>query len=147
VQTIHAAWLVHGHLTADRVVLTAEGVVQLLGLGEPAWLRDPADDAPPAADDDSPAADLAALGRLAAAWLDLAPRAGKKGKTLPLALQAILDRLAAVDPERRYASASALLDDLDRAGAEVPANAEAWDRLLRHVRDALATDAPQRQSA
>jgi hypothetical protein len=35
---------------------------------------------------------------------------------------------------------------LDRAGAEVPPNTEAWDRLLRHVREYL-DEGTLRQSA
>jgi len=45
------------------------------------------------------------------------------------------------------ASAADLLHDLESAGADVPANAEAWDRLLRHVRDTLNGEGPALQSA
>jgi hypothetical protein len=62
-------------------------------------------------------------------------------------LQAVLDRLASEDLESGYQTAGALLEDLDRAGAEVPANAEAWDRLLRHVRDNAVPEAGLRESA
>ena len=40
-----------------------------------------------------------------------------------------------------------LMAELDQAGADVPPNAEAWDRLLRHVRDHAAEEARLRQSA
>ena len=63
------------------------------------------------------------------------------------ALEAIVGRLTAERPEDGYASAASLLEDLDRAGAEVPANAEAWERLLRHVRENAPEEPAYRQSA
>jgi hypothetical protein len=42
---------------------------------------------------------------------------------------------------------ASLLEELDNAGSSLPANAEAWDRLLRYVRDHAAQDAGLRQSA
>ena len=45
-----------------------------------------------------------------------------------------------------YDSAAGLLDDLDRAGAEAPANAAAWERFVREVRE-QAVDAAWRRSA
>jgi len=142
--TIHQAGLLHGRLGAESLLLTAEGTLKLAGVGEPAWLLDEAGEAP--AEEESVAADLAALGTVALGWLALGPKTGKKSRKLSEALEAILERLTAAD-ERRYASAGALLEDLDQAGAEVPPNAEAWDRLLRHVRDTLRAETPLRQSA
>ena len=46
-----------------------------------------------------------------------------------------MDRLVGEAAEQRYASAAALLEDLERLSTEVPANTEAWERLLRLVRD------------
>jgi hypothetical protein len=40
-----------------------------------------------------------------------------------------------------------LLRDLDNAGGSLSPNAEAWDRLLRYVREHAAQDAGLRQSA
>ena len=68
-----------------------------------------------------------------------------RGLTEPL--QGVLARLQAESPEERYASAAALLEDLERAGADVPANATAWERLLKQVREQGAEDPILRQSA
>ena len=88
-----------------------------------------------------------ALGQIAAGWCAVGRRKTGKARALPDALQAVLDRLTAPAPEARYASASDLLDDLERARAEVPANPEAWDRLLRQVRDEASPLASLRQTA
>jgi len=137
--TAHAAGLVHGHLHASSFVFTREGVLKLCGLGEPRWLAVPA---PQEDGEPSVAADLAALGHLAASWAAATP-AGKGGKVKPLpdSLQAILARFHAEAEEERYTSAAALLEDLDRAGADVPANATAWERFVRQVREESAATA------
>ena len=119
-------------------VCTAEGVLKLCGLGEPDWL------APERAE--PPCDDLEALGRIAAGWAALAgPRKGK-AQALPEPLQAVLRRLRAERPEERYAGAAALLEDLDRVSAAAPANAAAWERFVRAVRE-HAAPAALRQSA
>ena len=61
-------------------------------------------------------------------------RSAAKAKSLPPALAAVLQRLAADGP-KGYRDAGELLQELERAGGDVPANAEAWDRLLKHVRE------------
>jgi hypothetical protein len=136
--TAHAAGLVHGHLHAASFVFAPEGVLKLCGLGEPRWLA-----VPPPQEDTEPSAagDLRSLGHIAAGW---AAAAGK-GKPLPEPLQAVLRRFQAEPPEG-YASAQELLDDLDRAGSQVPANAAAWERFVRQVREESA-DTVLRQSA
>ncbi len=120
-------------------MFTREGVLKLCGLGEPRWLAVPA---PQEDGEPSVAADLTALGHLAASWAAATP-AGKGGKTkaLPDALQNILGRFHAEAESERYASAAALLEDLDRAGADVPANAAAWERFVRQVREESAATA------
>jgi hypothetical protein len=133
-QTAHAAGLAHGHLHAASFVLTAEGVLKLCGLGEPRWLAVPP---PQEGGEATPAADLAALGHIAAGW-------ASSKKPLPGPLQGVLRRLQGA--EGGYAAAQELLDDLDRAGAAVPANAAAWERFVRLVREESAA-APLRQSA
>jgi hypothetical protein len=141
--TVHQAGLVHGHLGAERIVLTAEGILKVCGLGEPAWLA--AATSAEATDGDV-AGDLAALGRLAASWLQpetdaargAARRKAARAKPLPDGLQGVLQRLRADDAEERYPSAAVLLEELDHAGADVPPNAAAWERLLRYVRDQAA---------
>jgi chromosome segregation ATPase len=148
-QTIHQAGLVHGHLAAEAVVLTREGVVKLLGLGEPSWLveRTGVDALDEITASEDAAGDLAALGRIVGRWAALGQRGSKKAKSLPQEMQAILDRLVATAPEQRYKGAAALLEELDRAGAAFPPNPEAWDRLLRHVREALTPQTQLRLSA
>jgi hypothetical protein len=135
----HTAGLVHGHLHALSFVFTREGVLKLCGLGEPRWLAVPA---PQEAGEPSVAGDLAALGHIAASWAAVAPT-GKSGKArgLPAALQSILARFHHNDEAQRYTSAAALLEDLGRAGAGVPANAAAWERFARQVREETATTA------
>jgi hypothetical protein len=125
-------------------VLTAEGVLKLCGYGEPPWLN--ATSAGPWKDD--PAADLAALGKVAAEWAgSVVTRKGSKQKTLPESLLSVLQRLQTPDAETRYASAGALLEELERVGADLPANAAAWERLLQQVRDQSGQHAGVRQSA
>jgi serine/threonine protein kinase len=167
-QGLHAAQsagLVHDHLQANRILLTAEGIVKIAGFGEPDWLvasqksevRGPRSEvsAPsfnpePAARDlpKSEAADVADLCRIAAGWA--APSAKKKGgkiKPFPKPLRAILDRLKAEDDDSRYSSAADLLEDLNQAAHHVPDNAEAWEKLLRHIRDTGKEEMPLKQSA
>ena len=72
-------------------------------------------------------------------------RRGAKAKALPDALQAVLNRLNAAD-DMAYESAAGLLGDLDRAGADAPANGTAWERFVREVRE-QAADAAWRRSA
>jgi len=141
----HQAGLIHGHLLPDRCVLTESGILKLCGLGEPAWLV-----VPPRMDgqQEDINTDLADLGRLATGWANVAPRRkGIKTKPLPDALQAILVRLSSEKPEEHYASAGSLLEDLERAGADLAPNTEAWDRLLLHVREHNAGGQTLRQSA
>ncbi len=123
--TLHNAGLTHGRLTADEVVLSADATVKLCGAGEPTWMR-----VPPSDEEATVADDLKALGTIAAGWLELGGARKGKGKTLPDSLQAILDRLTT----SAYSTVAALMEDLERASADVPANAAAWDRLSRQVR-------------
>jgi DNA repair exonuclease SbcCD ATPase subunit len=139
--TLHQAGLAHGRLDAGSILLTADGTVKLCGAGEPGWLL------APAAEEGGVEADLAALGRVAAGWLELGEgRKGPKPKPLPESLQAVVQRLTAETVEGRYPSAAVLLEELEKAGADVPANGAAWDRLLRQVRDG-ATETALRLSA
>ena len=63
----------------------------------------------------------------------------RSAKPLPEPLQAVLRGLDATSEAERFPSVQVLLEALDHAGAGVPPNAEAWDRLLRHVRQSLTT--------
>jgi chromosome segregation ATPase len=134
----HEAGLYHGHLEAGSFVLTPEGTLKLTGLGEPSWL---ASHTPPETGEDC-AADLAALGRIAAAWA-ATPAAGSKSKPKPLPeeLQTILTRLVTAESATRYPSAQALVEDLQHAGTKAPASNAAWERLVRQVREQAAPSA------
>jgi len=137
--TAHSAGLMHGHLHASSFVFTREGVLKLCGLGEPRWLA-----VPPPQENGEPSivGDLAALGHIAASWAAVTPAAkNSKSKALPSVLQAILTRFHQDDEAKRYTSASSLLEDLDRAGADVSANAAAWERFVRQVREESAASA------
>jgi hypothetical protein len=141
--TLHQAGLAHGHLTAGLIVLTAGGTVKLCGVGEPGWLA-----VPPLTEEEDSAADLLALGRIAAGWAELgaAGRKGGRPKGLPDSLQAVVQRLTAEAPEARFPSSAALLEELERAGADIPPNGAAWERLLRLVGE-QAVDTALRLSA
>ncbi len=137
--TVHEAGLVHGHLRPELFLLTADGTLKLCGAGEPPWLTD-------AEVHEDVAADLEALGRIASEWSG-ARRKGTRGPTLPEPLLDLLDRLGPKAAERRIVSAAQLLEELDHAGGEVPVNPEAWERLLKHVRDNALAEATLRLSA
>src|SRR5262249_39288302 len=142
--TAHQVGLIHGHLQAAQVLLTPEGVLKLCGFSEPPWLTGLADQ--PVLERDA-ATDVTDLGHVVAAWA-IAPASGTKlrSKPFPASLQNVLDRLTASDPAMRYSRAAQVLEALDAAGAEVPANAAAWERLVQQVGE-QATDAALRLSA
>jgi chromosome segregation ATPase len=144
-EAVHAAGLVHGHLHAGSFVMTGGGVLKLCGAGEPLWLAGPAEGQSPA--EPGPAGDLLALGRVAAEWAaGSAARKGAKARPLPEPLQAVLAALTADDPAKRPPSAAALLAELERAGGDVPANAAAWERFVRQVREQSADPALRRSA-
>jgi chromosome segregation ATPase len=133
--TLHEAGLVHGHLHPSLIVLTANGIVKIGGVGEPPWLAG-AEVVPAFEGEDGIQSDLAALGLIAAGWAGPTIPRRKSGKRKTLdPLQKILQRLQSESAEDRYASAGALLEDLERLGETIPANPEAWDRLLHFVRE------------
>lgn len=138
--TAHQAGLVHGALTAKSVVLTADGVVKLCGIGEPSWLAGHADG--------SVDGDLAALGDLAASWAAMTPKrkGAKAPKPLPVALQAVLARLRP-DSDVRIASAAELLDELDKAGGEVPDAVDTWEKLIKYASENATDGVAWRKSA
>jgi hypothetical protein len=138
----HQAGAVHGHLGDSLLFLTGDGVLKICGLGEPPWLIGVLHDHEPTSLDD-----LKALGKIVAGWCTPAGvRKGPKTKPLPDALVAVLYRLAA-DGEAGYRDVGDLLDDLQKVAAAIPPNAEAWDRLLRYVREHGTAEATVRQSA
>jgi chromosome segregation ATPase len=133
---IHEAGLVHGHLQHQHFVLTGSGVLKISGLGEPAWLVGTEFTA-------TAADDLTALGKIAAEWVAAAQRKGARGKPLPGPLQKIMDKLGS----GRYQTAAQLLDELGHCAGAIPVNPEAWDRLLRHVRENATPPLALRESA
>lgn len=140
----HQAGLVHGHLEPAQFLLTGAGLVKLLGVGEPPWLAAAAQTQAEA----DVAADLAALGLVAATWArPPAWRKGARDKALPESLQTVLTRLTTEAAAERYPTVAALLEDLDAAGTDLPANAEAWDRMLHYVREHVTEPAGLRRSA
>jgi hypothetical protein len=144
-QAVHAAGLVHGRLHAGSFIMTGAGVLKMCGLGEPLWLAAPSE--AEAVTESGPAGDLAGLGRIAAEWAaGAAVRKGGKAKPLPEALQGVLGALTADDPAKRPTSATALLTELERAGADVPGNAAAWERFVRQVREQSADPALRRSA-
>jgi chromosome segregation ATPase len=144
-QALHAAHeieLVHGHLQPAHFLLTPDGVLKVSGFGEPPWLL-----MTPASFGGSAASDVLSLGVIACEWCAAARRKAARGKPLPDALQMILDRMCMADGDRRLLSAAAVLDELEKAAAAVPANPEAWDRLVKHVKENAMPLATLRQSA
>jgi chromosome segregation ATPase len=143
--TAHKSNLVHGHLAPGAFTITGEGILKIVGLGEPAWLS-----ASPEKMDQQPdpAGDLLALGRSAEYWWALsARRKGARPKPPGKPLQAIVNRLTAKKASQRFGDTEALLEDLENAGSAMPANTEAWDRFLLYVREHATDQAGLRQSA
>ena len=140
--TAHHAGVIHGHLADALLLLTGDGVLKICGLGEPPWLIGIQHDDEPTARDD-----LRALGRIVSGWCTpTGVRKGAKTKPLPDALVSVLYRLAA-EGDAGYSDIKELLDDLEKSAAAIPANAEAWDRLLKYVREHGTSEAMLRQSA
>lgn len=140
IDAAHRHGLVHGRLTSDSFVLTAEGVLKVTGFGEPPWLTP----GPVAPLDSSPSADLRALGQVAFGWMQLAGKrkGATRGKPFSPALLAVIRRLEAdpeppmadtVAAERPYDSAAELVAELDRLARETPFSDDAWEKLLAHV--------------
>ena len=140
--TAHQAGVVHGRLSDASLFLTGDGVLKIAGVGEPAWLVGVTHDDEPTA-----RADLRMLGTIVSGWCTPSGvRKGAKTKPLPEALVSVLYRLAA-EGGAGYHDVGELLLDLEKAGGEIPPNAEAWDRLLKYVREHGATESMARQSA
>jgi hypothetical protein len=122
--------------------LTGDGVLKICGLGEPAWLAGIQHD-----DEPTMRADLRSLGRIVSGWCTPAGvRKGAKTKPLPEALVSVLYRLAA-DGDAGFRDVTELVEELQKAAGAIPPNAEAWDRLLKYVREHGTSEAMLRQSA
>ena len=140
---IHSIGLVHGRLTPDQFVLSAEGVLKVLGLGEPGVaLFDP-----------WPAGDLRSLGRVAFGWSQIgAKRRIGKGKAFPSELAVLLRRLEAgaengmgdvISLDRPFADAAEIVSELEKLSVDHPCPPEAWSKLVQSVSESQ----PLRQSA
>ena len=139
---VHQAGLVHGHLHDNLLFLTPDGNLKICGLGEPSWLAAAASVDDPA----DAAADLRALGRIATQWSISGVRRGSRTKPLPDELLQVLQRLTG-ESQPAYADSGELLEDLERTQTRVPANGEAWDRLLKHIQEHAMPELVLRQSA
>ena len=143
----HEIGLTHGRITEESFILNRSGVVKLIGIGEPPWIH------APGATEGSIEGDLRALGQVAAGWARAAGRRkGAKVKPFPQELQDILRGLGSPleendVPSAMYLSAAVLLEDLDRAALTVPADTQAWDKLLAHVGENAADSGQIRRSA
>ncbi|HEX3151179.1 MAG TPA: hypothetical protein VHR66_24085 [Gemmataceae bacterium] len=148
IHAAHATGLMHGRLTSSSFLLTRPGIVKLTGVGEPPWLHVGWNGRETTAEDD-----LVALGQIALTWLQAGGRRkGVKPKPFPGGLIDILRSLG-VTPEDGsvplgvYPSAAALLEDLDRAADEVPADQAMWEKLLAYVGENAGDGIVLRQSA
>ncbi len=135
VRAIHEAGLVHGHLTLASFVCTRDGVLKVTGMGEPRWLVASTSTSRGRTD---AAGDLTALGRAALVWGTDSPRKAGKPRQLPEALLTLAQRLAGDEPGPGFASASALLEELEGISDQVPPNAAAWERFVKQVREESA---------
>jgi chromosome segregation ATPase len=152
IEAAHRVGLVHGRLTSDSFLLTPEGVLKVLGFGEPLWLS-----VGPVPAEVSFAADLRAFGQVLFGWSQLL---GKKrtarSKAFPETLWNVIRRLEAdaeppmadtVAAAQPYASAADLLADLQQIARETPFSDDAWERLLKYVADhAPHTHIPARKA-
>jgi hypothetical protein len=137
----HRAGLVHGHLSDALLVLGGDGVLKICGLGEPYWLAGQSEV------DTDVRSDLRALGAIVSGWCTPSGvRRGARAKPLPEPLVSVLFRLNA-EGDARYLSTAELLAELEQAAAAIPPNAEAWERLLRYVREHGTADVALRRSA
>ena len=122
----HAANLVHGHLTADSIVVTSRGNAKIMGLGVAGWspTSTPLDEAAT-----GPPADLAAIGTLL--FEMLIGRRPTPGAGVPSAVNASLPReldpivARALGKSGGYESAVTLAAELRAVGAMLEVRQEA----------------------
>jgi uncharacterized phage infection (PIP) family protein YhgE len=143
----HSVGLIHGRLTTNSFLITRAGVVKLVGVGEPPWLH-----AGWTGNEATTEDDLKALGEVALGWMRSSRRKGVKPKPFPTGLIDILRSLGVTPDEGGvplgvYPTAAALLEDLDRAASEVPADHAAWEKLLAYVGESVGEGVIFRQSA
>jgi chromosome segregation ATPase len=138
IDAAHRGGLTHGRLTTDSFVLTAAGVLKVVGFGDPPWLTS----GMPPAFEPTAAADLRAFGQVAYLWSQAGGKKRVKGARggFPEPLLAVIRRLE-TDPENPmgdtaagvepYRSAGELHADLVKLAAKYPLTADVWDELLR----------------
>ncbi len=152
IEAAHRVGLVHGRLTSDSFLLTPEGVLKVLGFGEPLWLG-----VGPVPAEVSFATDLRAFGQVLFGWSQLlGKKRSTRSKAFPETLWNVIRRLEAdaeppmadtVAAAQPYASAADLLADLQRIARETPFSDDAWERLLKYVADhAPDTHIPARKA-
>jgi chromosome segregation ATPase len=132
------AGLTHGGINNRSVVLTADGLVKLIGIGEPWWLNGANSGA-------TAIGDLIALGQVASNWATLTPRRrlSKQPRPLPPLVKRVLDQWAA----GHFDSALAVLDALDQVGGQIPAGTEIWERLMKFAGSNATDGVAWRKSA
>jgi hypothetical protein len=132
------AGIEHGHLHANRIVLTEPGEVKICGLGEPLWLHEEQ-----AA---TTIGDLEALSEIAADWLS---HSGRKAfaSAHREAIKPVLQRLLSDEPNIRYPSAAALIDHLHDVAVLLADDGGAWSKLLNFVHERLRPETPLRKTA
>jgi hypothetical protein len=126
---IHAHGLVHGRLHEGRLLLTAEGLIKLCGLGEPFWLFG---DPPPAPQAASPAEDRRALARMALRWLGGSGLRGQRRGNEPL--HELIKQI-----DHSHLSDDALVRAIEGLRSQFADDSAAWQRLLQVVRTRLET--------
>jgi chromosome segregation ATPase len=128
---VHQAGLVHGRLAPGTCILTPDGILKLMTVGEPSWLAaDAASATEPAPD---AASDLKALHEMAAQWSRLSAGARKSRK-------------GAVPNFPAYANAQELLQALDGVNATRQPDCQAWKQLLAHVTDHITPPAVRKSA-
>lgn len=138
----HDAGLVHGRLTSEAFLLTADGTLKMSGFGDPPWLANGF----AASFEPTPELDLRALGQVAFGWsLLVAPgkkKTGRAAKGLPEPLLAVLRRLEAdpanpmgdtVSGAEPYRNAGELEAELKRLVAKHPIPPDAWTELTGFI--------------
>jgi len=143
----HSAGLTHGCLTANSFLLTRQGVVKLVGVGEPPWLHAGGGNLEARFEED-----LKALGQVALGWMQGGRRRGVRPKPFPASLLNILRHLGATPEDGGaalsvYPTTGALLADLDQAAGTVPSDQGAWEKLLAYVEENAGDGMVLRQSA
>jgi hypothetical protein len=128
---IHQGGLVHGRLTPAQCILTPQGILKLMAVGEPSWLAAEASGAAQTAPD--AAGDLKALHEMAAQWSRLSAGTRK-------------NRKGAVPSFPAYTSAQELLHALDQVNAARQPDCQAWKQLLAHVTDHITPPAVRKSA-